>query len=562
MNTPTLGPPLSYIPVCPEHHVGGPVGYVREAEANGRCPIIAYREPDNTIPNMEAHDVAIRSNTLAIFDFAAGTGMFSAAIEIALETIGVRAATVGYCEREGGAAASIVARMEAKAIRPAPVWDDAKTFDASAWRGCVDIFVAGYPCQGFSAAGRGLAHRDPRYLWPAVRRAIARIKPGIVFLENVEAHVRRGGGKVIRDCERLGYEVTCGLFSSEEVGASHKRERLFILGVAGAERWATSQPLPGGANGTRATTARSGPAVADATNEDIGQRLRQQDSSGTRGESGTTRQCEDLAQSPQRGFGELRQSSKGNGLVDGSDEGWADSGRHEQGWGHVAEQGPQGRGATGRNGKGLADAKCERQQGGESADGTKAGMRQRSTIIGRDLGDTDPNGRQGRTTESEQGRPVVNERSCDLPHYAPMRNDYGAWAAAIEAHPELAPAVQSLSKADAETALRRALRSSVHGRNRRERRKVAAALARDIIAATEPEAFESELCGMADGLAGRADRLRLIGNGVDPLVAGYAFLSLLTCVGVPFAHREPVIAEALERVRAAAKAFVEAGRET
>ena len=41
----TLGPPLSYIPVCPEHHVGGPIGYVREKEANGRCPIIAYREP-------------------------------------------------------------------------------------------------------------------------------------------------------------------------------------------------------------------------------------------------------------------------------------------------------------------------------------------------------------------------------------------------------------------------------------------------------------------------------------------------------------------------------------
>lgn len=43
-------------------------------------------------------------------------------------------------------------------------------------------------------------------------------------------------------------------------------------------------------------------------------------------------------------------------------------------------------------------------------------------------------------------------------------------------------------------------------------------------------ALERELCGMADGLAGWYHRLRLIGNGVDPLVAGYAFVSLWACL--------------------------------
>jgi len=35
----------TYVPVCPEHHVGGPIGYVLEQEAGGVCPIIARREP-------------------------------------------------------------------------------------------------------------------------------------------------------------------------------------------------------------------------------------------------------------------------------------------------------------------------------------------------------------------------------------------------------------------------------------------------------------------------------------------------------------------------------------
>jgi len=40
-----MAKPITYIPVCPEHHVGGLVGYVREEEADGVCPIIARREP-------------------------------------------------------------------------------------------------------------------------------------------------------------------------------------------------------------------------------------------------------------------------------------------------------------------------------------------------------------------------------------------------------------------------------------------------------------------------------------------------------------------------------------
>ena len=179
--------------------------------------------------------MALRSNDLTIFEIAAGTGMLSCAVELACAAVGERARTIGYCERDACAAACLVARMEAKTLYPAPVWDNAWTLDCEPWRGQVDCLCAGYPCQPFSAAGKRLGHRDPRNLWPAVRRAIARIEPDIVFLENVAGHVTKGAGKVFRDLQRLGYRATAGLFSSDEVGANHQRKRVFVLAVADAE---------------------------------------------------------------------------------------------------------------------------------------------------------------------------------------------------------------------------------------------------------------------------------------------------------------------------------------
>lgn len=171
-----------------------------------------------------------------MFEIAAGTGMLGRGVSIALESLGIRNDVVGGCEWESCAAAAFLAGVENEAGRRPAVWDDARSFVGRRYR-CpgagsgVDIICAGYPCQPFSAAGRRAGAKDARHLWPAVRRIVARLKPGLVFFENVDGHVSLGLWKVLRDCERLGYRVTCGVFSSEEVGAPHLRKRVFILGV-------------------------------------------------------------------------------------------------------------------------------------------------------------------------------------------------------------------------------------------------------------------------------------------------------------------------------------------
>ena len=140
---------------------------------------------------------------------------------------------VCYIEREAYACEILCSRMEDKALDDAPVWTDLATFDGGPWRGIVDGIIAGVPCQPHSLAGKRLGELDERDLWPVASRIVGEIMPAFVFLENVPGAVGYFQRRVIPDLERLGYGVAAGLFSAAEVGASHRRERFFILAIMG-----------------------------------------------------------------------------------------------------------------------------------------------------------------------------------------------------------------------------------------------------------------------------------------------------------------------------------------
>lgn len=137
--------------------------------------------------------------------------------------------TICFVEREAHAAATLVARMEDKALDNAPIWDDVKSFDGKPWCGKVDILSAGYPCQPFSFSGRRKGTADPRHLWPDVARIVRECKPEICFFENVEGHLDLGASEVIEELQGMGFKVKAGLFSALETGATHQRRRLFIM---------------------------------------------------------------------------------------------------------------------------------------------------------------------------------------------------------------------------------------------------------------------------------------------------------------------------------------------
>lgn len=136
---------------------------------------------------------------------------------------------VGYVERDAYAAAALVARMEDEALDRAPIWDDLESFDGAAWRGCVDLVSAGFPCQPFSQAGKQLGKEDDRWLWPLVERIIRDVEPRYVVLENVPGIVRHGLDAVAGGLADLGFDAEWDLFSAAGVGAPHKRLRFFLV---------------------------------------------------------------------------------------------------------------------------------------------------------------------------------------------------------------------------------------------------------------------------------------------------------------------------------------------
>lgn len=93
----------------------------------------------------------------------------------------------------------------------------------------IDILTAGYPCQPFSAAGRRKGTDDERHLWPYVRAAIRHLRPRFTLLENVAGHRNLGFDRVLGDCAEDGLHVRWCSVRASDVGACHRRERLFIL---------------------------------------------------------------------------------------------------------------------------------------------------------------------------------------------------------------------------------------------------------------------------------------------------------------------------------------------
>lgn len=138
---------------------------------------------------------------------------------------------VALCEIEAFAVANLVAKMEAGLLDSAPIWTDLKTFPGRAFRDQVDLLVAGYPCQPFSAAGKRQGADDPRHLWPHIRNTVRDMRPRFCFFENVEGHISLGLSTVLSDLEEDGYRTAWGIFSAAEVGAPHQRKRVFILAV-------------------------------------------------------------------------------------------------------------------------------------------------------------------------------------------------------------------------------------------------------------------------------------------------------------------------------------------
>ena len=93
----------------------------------------------------------------------------------------------------------------------------------------VDVITGGYPCQPFSHAGNRKGKNDVRHLWPNVLDAIRAIRPRYAILENVSGHLTLGFADVLADLAKIGWSCEWGTYRASDVGAPHRRERIFII---------------------------------------------------------------------------------------------------------------------------------------------------------------------------------------------------------------------------------------------------------------------------------------------------------------------------------------------
>jgi DNA (cytosine-5)-methyltransferase 1 len=138
--------------------------------------------------------------------------------------------TVCAVEWEQYPACVLAARQNDGLLPPFPIWDDVQTFDGKPWRGIVDVVSGGFPCQDISVTGRGGGITGSRSsMWKEMARIIGEVRPKYAFVENSPMLTSRGLGTVLADLSEMGFNAEWGVLSAADVGANHKRERIWIV---------------------------------------------------------------------------------------------------------------------------------------------------------------------------------------------------------------------------------------------------------------------------------------------------------------------------------------------
>lgn len=113
---------------------------------------------------------------------------------------------------------------------------DVHEFDAKPYKGEIDLFVGGAPCQAFSMRGKRKGFEDTRgTLFREFARILKECEPKVFIFENVKGILSHDGGhtwEVIKRTfeEYCNYQVYFQVLSGKDYGIPQSRERLFCVG--------------------------------------------------------------------------------------------------------------------------------------------------------------------------------------------------------------------------------------------------------------------------------------------------------------------------------------------
>ncbi len=163
---------------------------------------------------------------MQVLDLFAGIGGFT----LGLERAGFK--TVAFCEIEPYAQ-----KVLSKNWPGVPIYDDIRTITADRLVSDgigVDVITGGFPCQDISLAGNQAGIEGERSgLWTECARLIGELRPRYAIFENVTNLLNGERGdwfkRVLWDISALGYDAEWHCIPASELGAHHRRDRVWIV---------------------------------------------------------------------------------------------------------------------------------------------------------------------------------------------------------------------------------------------------------------------------------------------------------------------------------------------
>lgn len=164
---------------------------------------------------------------LRVGSLASGCG----ALDLALQQVLPNTELAWVCENDRHASTVLAARFPG-----VPNLNDVTAIDHTAPP--VDILIGGLPCQPYSVAGKQKGKADNRDLLPESIRLARLLEPRLIFLENVSNLVRKPEFRALAGgMAEIGYDIRWTTLRASDVGACHRRERLFAVAYPFGTRW-------------------------------------------------------------------------------------------------------------------------------------------------------------------------------------------------------------------------------------------------------------------------------------------------------------------------------------
>ena len=131
---------------------------------------------------------------------------------------------VGFCEIEKYAQKELQ-----KNFPEVPIYQDVQELKGKDFKN-IDLITGGFPCQDISIAGKGAGIEGERSgLWSEMCRIISEVRPKYAIIENVPMLIHRGLERVLCDLTKIGYDCEWQIIGADDVGAWHRRKRIWIV---------------------------------------------------------------------------------------------------------------------------------------------------------------------------------------------------------------------------------------------------------------------------------------------------------------------------------------------